>query len=156
MGQSAYRLKKSYIFAGIKGALDAFIFAQFADFMISVFVLNMTEYTIIVAICAVISFGLQMIFGRGNSKKEVMVKALIGSLTFIAVISLCFLNKFTLRVAIFPIRETVSADGLLLLFFLAFYGALVILLHIIGLVFLLLMAHKKEQKVTTVNQISNP
>ncbi len=132
--------KKSILDGIIQGALVCF----FPKYIVSVFFvdepieLNIV-FTIILCVLSIISFYYLIL----RKKEKILLNSFISFMMFLTILTLNFINLFTLNIKILPLREISNADGLLILLLMYLYLVPVVILRLFAFMIALVIKKRK-------------
>lgn len=136
------KMKKEYIKSILDGVIQVVLLRLLFEFVFSIYLIEPIEMNfVIIAILVVISLMSYIFLIIINAKKSMLIKSVINFVTFIIFNLLSFV---TLLIHILPSRETSDADGVLVLFFVGPYLAVIIISRIIALIITLIINKTKK------------
>lgn len=143
-------MRKSLPYCLIDGFLQGCIFTLLTEYLTSLF-FNKTFYTDILVI-AVLLFSslLSTVILINKHCAAFWIGCLISGIAFVFTVLICFVNLFTLKIRLFPIRELSNADGILI-----FYGIIgfILFLSASRLIIMLIHTVKKHRSKLNINKI---
>ena len=69
-----------------------------------------------------------------RKKEKILLNSFISFMVFLSILTLNFINLFTLNIKILPLRETSNADGLLILLLMYLYLVPTVILRLIAFI----------------------
>ena len=115
-------MKKEYKKSILDGIIQGVLVCFFPKYIVSVFFvdepieLNIV-FTIILCVLSIISFYYLIL----RKKEKILLNSFISFMVFLIILTLNFINLFTLNIKILPLREVSNADGLLILLLMYLY-----------------------------------
>ena len=137
-------MKKEYIKSILDGVIQGALVCFFSEYIVSVFFvdepieLNIV-FTIILSVLSLISFYYLIL----RKKEKIWLNSFISFSGFLVILTLSFINLFTLNIKILPLRETSNADGLLIIFLMGSYLIPVIILRLVAFIVALVIKKRK-------------
>ena len=125
-------MKKEYKKSILDGIIQGVLVCFFPKYIVSVFFvdepieLNIV-FTIILCVLSIISFYYLIL----RKKEKILLNSFISFMVFLIILTLNFINLFTLNIKILPLREVSNADGLLILLLMYLYLVPTVILRII-------------------------
>lgn len=142
-------MRKSLPYCLIDGFLQGCIFTLLTEYLTSLF-FNKTFYTDILVIAVLLFSSLLSTVILINKHCAAFWKGcLISGIAFVFTILIYFVNLFTLKIRLFPIRELSNADGILI-----FYGIIgfILFLSASRLIIMLIHTVKKHRSKLNINK----
>lgn len=137
-------MKKEYKKSILDGIIQGVLVCFFPKYIGSVFFvdepieLNIV-FTIILCVLSIISFYYLTL----RKKEKILLNSFISFMVFLSILTLNFINLFTLNIKILPLRETSNADGLLVIFFVGSYLFSTVILRLLAFVIALVIKKRK-------------
>ena len=128
-------MKKEYKKSILDGIIQGVLVCFFPKYIVSVFFvdepieLNIV-FTIILCVLSIISFYYLIL----RKKEKILLNSFISFMVFLIILTLNFINLFTLNIKILPSRETSNADGLLIIFFVGSYLFSTVILRLLAFI----------------------
>ncbi len=139
-------MKKGYFYSVLDGVIQGVILCLLSQYFFSVYMIEPVEMNIIVILILIIVSVVSFIFSILHKMKEtIRIKIALSIISFLTVMFLDFINLMTFNIKLLPLRETSNADGLLIVFFVIPYFAIVVVLRIIVLIIIKLIEKHKEK-----------
>lgn len=128
-------MKKEYKKSILDGIIQGVLVCFFPKYIGSVFFvdepieLNIV-FTIILCVLSIISFYYLTL----RKKEKILLNSFISFMVFLSILTLNFINLFTLNIRILPLREVSNADGLLILLLMYLYLVPTVILRLIAFI----------------------
>ena len=137
-------MKKEYKKSILDGIIQGVLVCFFPKYIVSVFFvdepieLNIV-FTIVLCVLSIISFYYLVL----RKKEKILLNSFISFMGFLTILTLNFINLFTLNIRILPLRETSNADGLLILLLMYLYLVPTVILRIITFIIAFIIKKRK-------------
>lgn len=137
-------MKKEYKKSILDGIIQGVLVCFFPKYIVSVFFvdepieLNIV-FTIILCVLSIISFYYLIL----RKKEKILLNSFISFIVFLIILTLNFINLFTLNIKILPLREVSNADGLLILLLMYLYLVPVVILRLFAFMIALVIKKRK-------------
>lgn len=137
-------MKKEYKKSILDGIIQGVLVCFFPKYIVSVFFvdepieLNIV-FTIVLCVLSIISFYYLIL----RKKEKMLLNSFISFMVFLIILTLNFINLFTLNIKILPLRETSNADGLLILLLMYLYLVPTVILRIITFIIAFIIKKRK-------------
>lgn len=128
-------MKKEYKKSILDGIIQGVLVCFFPKYIVSVFFvdepieLNIV-FTIVLCVLSIISFYYLIL----RKKEKILLNSFISFMVFLIILTLNFINLFTLNIRILPLREVSNADGLLILLLMYLYLVPTVILRLIAFI----------------------
>ncbi len=137
-------MKKEYKKSILDGIIQGVLVCFFPKYIVSVFFvdepieLNIV-FTIILCVLSIISFYYLIL----RKKEKILLNSFISFMVFLIILTLNFINLFTLNIKILPLREVSNADGLLILLLMYLYLVPTVILRLFAFMIALVIKKRK-------------
>lgn len=137
-------MKKEYKKSILDGIIQGVLVCFFPKYIVSVFFvdepieLNIV-FTIILCVLSIISFYYLIL----RKKEKILLNSFISFMVFLIILTLNFINLFTLNIKILPLREVSNADGLLILLLMYLYLVPTVILRLIAFIIAFIIKKRK-------------
>lgn len=128
-------MKKEYKKSILDGIIQGVLVCFFPKYIVSVFFvdepieLNIV-FTVVLCVLSIISFYYLIL----RKEEKILLNSFISFMMFLTILTLNFINLFTLNIKILPSRETSNADGLLILLLMYLYLVPTVILRLIAFI----------------------
>lgn len=128
-------MKKEYKKSILDGIIQGVLVCFFPKYIVSVFFvdepieLNIV-FTVVLCVLSIISFYYLIL----RKEEKILLNSFISFMMFLTILTLNFINLFTLNIKILPLREVSNADGLLILLLMYLYLVPTVILRLIAFI----------------------